>query len=84
MALQGWLQIALTLLIALLISIPVGRYLAKIFTDQRTLVDPLFDPIDNFIYRLIGRKVVDPTDELEAVHGSHVGDQHDHDRVSFS
>ena len=58
MALQGWLQIALTLLIAFLISIPVGRYLAKIFTDQRTLVDPLFDPIDNFLYRLIGRKAV--------------------------
>jgi K+-transporting ATPase ATPase A chain len=58
MALLGWLQIALTLLIAFLISIPVGRYLAKIFTDQRNLVDPLFDPIDNFLYRLIGRKVV--------------------------
>ena len=57
MALLGWLQIALTLLIAFLISIPVGRYLAKIVTDQRTWLDPLFDPIDNFIYRLIGREV---------------------------
>jgi K+-transporting ATPase ATPase A chain len=58
MALQGWLQIALILLVAFLISIPVGRYLARIFTDQRTLLDPLFDPIDNFIYWLIGRKAV--------------------------
>ena len=47
---QGWLQIGLTLLIGLLISIPVGRYLARVVTDQKTPLDRLFDPIDNFIY----------------------------------
>ncbi|MGO9361390.1 MAG: potassium-transporting ATPase subunit KdpA [Xanthobacteraceae bacterium] len=57
MAVQGWLQIGLTLLIGLLISIPVGRYLARVVTDQKTLPDRLFDPIDNFIYLLIGRRV---------------------------
>jgi K+-transporting ATPase ATPase A chain len=56
MALLGWLQIAPILLIGFLLSIPVGRYLAKVVTDQRTLLDPLFDPIDNFLYWLIGRK----------------------------
>ena len=54
---QGWLQIGLTLLIGFLISIPVGRYLARVVTDQKTLPDRLFDPIDNFIYLLIGRRV---------------------------
>jgi K+-transporting ATPase ATPase A chain len=54
---QGWLQIGLTLLIGLLISIPVGRYLARVTTDRKTPLDRLFDPIDNFIYLLIGRRI---------------------------
>ena len=51
-----WLQIILTLLVILLISIVVGRYLAKVVTDQKTLLDPLFDRIDNVIYWLVGRR----------------------------
>jgi potassium-transporting ATPase potassium-binding subunit len=54
---QGWLQIGLTLLTGLLISIPVGRYLAMMVTGRNTVVDRLFDPIDNFIYLLIGRRI---------------------------
>jgi potassium-transporting ATPase potassium-binding subunit len=54
---QGWLQIGLTLLIGFLISIPVGSYLARVVTDQKTLLDRLLDPIDNFIYLLIGRRI---------------------------
>src|SRR5664279_4645334 len=54
---QGWLQIGLTLLIGLLISVPVGRYLARVVTDRKTPLDRLFDPIDNFIYLLIGRRI---------------------------
>ena len=54
---QGWLQIGLTLLIGLLISIPVGRYLAWVTTGRKTPFDRLFDPIDNGIYLLIGRRI---------------------------
>jgi K+-transporting ATPase ATPase A chain len=54
---QGWLQIGLTLLTGLLISMPVGRYLAMMVTGRNTVVDRLFDPIDNFIYLLIGRRI---------------------------
>ena len=57
MTLQGWLQIGLTLLIGFLISIPVGSYLARVVTDRKTPLDRLFDPIDNFIYLLIGRRI---------------------------
>jgi len=54
---QGWLQIGLTLLIGLLISVPVGRYLARVVTDRKTPLDRLFDPFDNLIYLLIGRRI---------------------------
>ena len=58
MILQGWLQIALTLLIAFLISVPAGRYLGRVFMDRNTIFDPVFDPIDDLVYWLTGRKLV--------------------------
>jgi K+-transporting ATPase ATPase A chain len=57
MTLQGWLQICLTLLIGLAISIPTSRYLARVVTRSRTALDRVFDPLDNCIYALIGRRV---------------------------
>jgi K+-transporting ATPase ATPase A chain len=54
---HGWLQIGLTLLIGFLISIPAARYLASVVTAHKTALDRLFDPIDNFIYLLIGRRI---------------------------
>ncbi|MGO8866569.1 MAG: potassium-transporting ATPase subunit KdpA [Alphaproteobacteria bacterium] len=53
---QGWLQIVLTLLIAFAISVPAGRYLAKVFMNEKTILDRLIDPLDKLIYRMIGSK----------------------------
>ena len=55
MTIQGWLQIALTFAIGFLLSIPTSRYLACVVTGRHTLVDPVFDRLDNFLYWLIGR-----------------------------
>jgi potassium-transporting ATPase potassium-binding subunit len=57
MSAQAWLQIILTLLAIFLVSIPLGRYMARIVTGQPTKLDRIFDPIDNAIYFLIGRRV---------------------------
>jgi potassium-transporting ATPase potassium-binding subunit len=57
MTASAWLQIAVTLIAIFLLSIPTGRYMARIVMGQKTRVDWLFDPIDNAIYFLIGRKV---------------------------
>lgn len=57
MTTQGWLQIGLTLLIGFVISVPTGRYLASVVTERKSAIDRFFDPIDNCIYRLIGRRV---------------------------
>jgi len=57
MTLQGWMQIALTLLIGFVVSIPVGLYLARVVTDRWTPLDRLLDPFDNVAYRLIGRRL---------------------------
>jgi K+-transporting ATPase ATPase A chain len=57
MTASAWLQIALTLITIFLLSIPTGRYMARIVMGQETLFDRLFDPVDNALYLLIGRKV---------------------------
>jgi potassium-transporting ATPase potassium-binding subunit len=57
MTLQTWLQIALTLSIACGVSVPAGRYLGRVFMDRETIADVIFDPIDDLIYRLLGRRL---------------------------
>ncbi len=47
-------QIALVLAIALLIAIPMGKYIALSFSLERTRLDRVFNPIENFIYKLSG------------------------------
>jgi potassium-transporting ATPase potassium-binding subunit len=54
---QAWLQIAVTLVAIFLVSIPLGRYMARIVMDRPTKLDRIFDPVDNAIYLLIGRRV---------------------------
>jgi potassium-transporting ATPase potassium-binding subunit len=55
--LQNWLQVAATLLIGVLISIPIGRYLATVVMGGGTLVDRIFDPLDRVLYALVGQRV---------------------------
>ena len=57
MSAQAWLQIILTLLAIFLVSIPLGRYMARIVMGRPTKLDRIFDPVDNAIYFLIGRRV---------------------------
>jgi potassium-transporting ATPase potassium-binding subunit len=48
---QGWIQIALTLLpIALIVPI-LGRYMAGVFLNEKTLLDRLCTPIEQKIYQ---------------------------------
>ncbi|WP_298137260.1 potassium-transporting ATPase subunit KdpA [Acidiferrobacter sp.] len=51
-------QIVLELLAAGALSVPFGHYLARVFQDQKTWLDPIVDPIDRAIYRLIGPDAV--------------------------
>lgn len=51
---QGWIQIALTLLIIVAITPVFGRYIARIFQEQRTFLDPILNPVEQVLYGLIG------------------------------
>jgi potassium-transporting ATPase potassium-binding subunit len=52
--LQGWLQIALILLIVIVITPPLGKYIAHVFLQERTFLDPILNPLDRLISRTIG------------------------------
>lgn len=50
--LQGFFQIALTLLILVAITPLLGRYMARVFLGQKTLLDPVMIPVERTIYAL--------------------------------
>ncbi len=51
---QGFFQVVITLLIFLLITPPLGRYMARVFQNEKTLLDPIAKPIERIIYALVG------------------------------
>jgi len=52
--LQGWIQIALTLLIVVAITPFFGRYMARVFMGQRTILDSVLNPVEQAIFSLSG------------------------------
>lgn len=53
------LQIVLTLAIFVILVIPMGTYMYHIATNQKTFADAVFNPVDQFIYRICGIKEED-------------------------
>ena len=55
---QGFLQIALTLCIVVFITPILGKYIARVFLGERTILDPVMKPIEAIIYILggVGKK----------------------------
>ena len=54
MTLNGWLQILFFLLAIFLVTPVLGAYMARVFTRQRTFLDPVARPFERLIYRLTG------------------------------
>lgn len=46
------LQIVITLLLFMIIVVPLGKYIYKVSTSQKVFGDKVFNPIDNFIYKV--------------------------------
>lgn len=47
--------------LVMLIAIPLGRYIGKIFNHENTRADKIFNPLDQLFYKLSG---IDPTREM--------------------
>lgn len=48
------LQVALTLALFVIIIFPLGTYIYHIATNKKTFADPVFDRVDNAIYKVCG------------------------------
>src|SRR5512139_1410816 len=57
----GWLQIVLFLAVVLAVTRPLGRFMARVFSGERTLLDPVLRPVERLIYRVT---CVDETHEM--------------------
>ena len=60
MSLPGVLQVAAYLAILLLLTKPIGIYMARVYGGESTLLSPILQPVEGLIYRVIG---VDPAVE---------------------
>ncbi len=54
MTFTGWLQIVVFCVLLIGLSIPLGSYLAKVYSDQRVFLTPLLGAPERFLYRLMG------------------------------
>ncbi len=52
--LQGWIQITLTLLIVIATTPLLGRYMARVFMGEKTLLDPIINPLERVIFAISG------------------------------
>lgn len=49
--------VVFTIVVTALTSLPLGRYMARVFAGERTLLDPILGPIERLVLRVTG---VDP------------------------
>ena len=60
MTFNGWLQIALYCVLLILLTVPIGAYMTRVFNGERTPLSPVLGPIERGLYRVSG---VDETQE---------------------
>ena len=54
MTANGWFQILLFLALILLVTKPMGVFMARVFSRERTFMDPVLRPIERALYRVTG------------------------------
>jgi K+-transporting ATPase ATPase A chain len=54
MTANGWLQIALFLGLILAVTKPMGMFMTRVFSRERTFLDPVLRPVERLLYRLTG------------------------------
>jgi len=54
MTLNGWIQIALYCAVVLALVKPLGSYMTRVFTGERTFLSPVLGPVERGLYRVSG------------------------------
>ncbi len=64
MTIYGWLQAAIYFVLLCALTKPLGLYLARVFSGERTFLSPILAPVEKVLYRICR---IDPTREMTAV-----------------
>jgi K+-transporting ATPase ATPase A chain len=59
----GWLQAGIFLALILALTRPIGTYMARVFSGERTWLSPVLAPVENALYRACR---IDPRREMNA------------------
>jgi potassium-transporting ATPase potassium-binding subunit len=54
MTANGWLQILLFLLVIFAVAKPLGVFMTRVFSREKTFLDPLLRPLERLLYELTG------------------------------
>src|ERR1700687_601294 len=54
MTTNGWMQIFVFLAVILALTKPLGVFMARVFSHERTFLDPIVRPVERLLYRLTG------------------------------
>ncbi len=54
MTVNGWLQIGLFFAVLLAVTKPLGIFMERVFSRQKTFLDPLLRPLERLLYRTTG------------------------------
>ena len=54
MTFNGWLQIAVYVLLVLAVTKPLGLFMARVFENERTFLSPILQPVETALYRVAG------------------------------
>jgi len=54
MTANGWLQIVFFFALVLLVTRPLGSFMSRVFSRERTFMDPPLRPLERLIYRFTG------------------------------
>src|SRR6266446_6294987 len=52
MTVNGWLQILLFLALILAVTKPLGVFMARVFSREKTFMDPVLRPVERLLYRV--------------------------------
>ena len=56
MTLLNWFQLIFFLVVLLLLTKPLGTYMARVYQGERTFLHPFLQPVERLFYRVLGTK----------------------------
>ena len=54
MTVNGWIQILVFIALVVAVTRPLGGFMTRVFTGERTLLSPIVGPVERGLYRLAG------------------------------